>query len=48
MFGHSYAVGLFTVIWIILTVVGIFLFLQYLRSSDENRGDLLEKERLTR
>jgi hypothetical protein len=43
MFGHSYAVGLFTVIWIILTVVGIFLFLQYLRSGDENRGNLLEK-----
>jgi len=37
MFGHSYAVGLFTVIWCILTLLGIFLFFRFLRSKRENR-----------
>jgi hypothetical protein len=38
MFGHSYSVGLFTVTWIILTLLGIFLFFRFLRSRHENRG----------
>lgn len=29
MFGHSYSVGLFTVIWIILSFLGIFLFFRF-------------------
>ncbi len=38
MFGHSYAVGLFTVIWCILTLLGIFLFIRFLSEKHENRG----------
>jgi hypothetical protein len=41
MFGHSYSVGLFTVTWMILTLLGIFLFFRFLRS----RLNLLENER---
>jgi|SRR5688572_3861758 len=29
MFGHSYSVGLFTVIWVILSLIGIFLFFRF-------------------
>lgn len=36
MFGESYAVGLFTVIWVTLSLVGIFLFFRFLRSRNEN------------
>ncbi len=30
MFGRSYSVGIFSVIWCLLTVIGIFLFIQFL------------------
>lgn len=38
MFGHSYSVGLFTVIWCILTLLGIFLFVRFLNSRPESTG----------
>jgi hypothetical protein len=38
MFGHSYSVGLFTVIWCILTLIGIFLFFRFLNPKHENRA----------
>ena len=37
MFGESYAVGLFTVIWCILSLLGIFLFFQFLSPKHENK-----------
>lgn len=37
MFGQSYSVGIFTVIWCILTVIGIFLFFRFLNPKHENR-----------
>lgn len=37
MFGHSYSVGLFTVIWCILTLAGIFLFFRFLNPKYKNR-----------
>jgi hypothetical protein len=37
MFGHSYSVGIFTVIWCILTLIGIFLFFRFLSPKYENR-----------
>ena len=37
MFGHSYSVGLFTVIWCILSLFGIYLFFRFLSPKDENR-----------
>jgi hypothetical protein len=30
IFGHSYSVGIFTVSWCILSIIGIFLFFQFL------------------
>ena len=32
MFGHSYAVGIFSVIWCALTILGIIVFFRFLRS----------------
>ena len=37
MFGHSYSVGIFTVIWCILSLIGIFLFFRFLSPKQENR-----------
>ncbi len=37
MFGNSYAVGSFTVIWGILTLLGIYLFFQYLSQKYKSR-----------
>jgi hypothetical protein len=37
MFGHSYSVGFFTVIWSILTLTGIFLFFQFLSSKYKSK-----------
>jgi hypothetical protein len=37
MFGRSYSVGVFSVIWILLTLIGIFLFIQFLRPKREDR-----------
>jgi len=36
MLGHAYSVGIFTVIWCLLTFLGIFLFFQFLNSRSEN------------
>ena len=44
-FGHSYSVGLFTVIWCILTLLGIFLFFQFFSSKHENRVWTFSHER---
>jgi hypothetical protein len=38
MFGHSSSVGIFTVIWCILTLIGIFLFFRFFSSNNENRA----------
>jgi hypothetical protein len=38
MFGDSYSVGVFSVIWCLLTLIGILLFVQYLIPKDRNRG----------
>jgi hypothetical protein len=38
MLGHSYSVGLFTVIWSILTLLGILFFFRFLSSRHESRG----------
>lgn len=35
LFGHSYAVGLHTVIWCILSIIGIFLFFRFLSQKNE-------------
>lgn len=37
MFGESYAVGLFTVVWIVLSLIGVFLFVRFLGSSHKSR-----------
>jgi uncharacterized protein DUF4184 len=37
MFGHSYSVGIFTVIWSLLSIIGIFLFFRFLSPKHENR-----------
>ena len=37
MFGHSYSVGIHTVIWCILSLIGIFLFFQFLSQEYKNR-----------
>ena len=37
MFGHSYSVGVFSVIWCILTLIGIFLFFRFFRQSYAKR-----------
>jgi uncharacterized protein DUF4184 len=37
MFGQSYSVGVFSVIWCILTLLGIFLFIRFFRLKYENR-----------
>jgi hypothetical protein len=36
MFGHSYSVGFFTVIWCVLSLTGIFLFFRFLNTKHEN------------
>jgi hypothetical protein len=36
MFGQSYSVGVFSVIWCLLTLLGIFLFIQFLSPKGEN------------
>jgi hypothetical protein len=33
MFGRSYSVGIFSIIWGLLTVLGIFLFIRFLRQT---------------
>ena len=38
MFGHSYSVGVFSVIWCMLSLIGIFLFLGFLIPKKEKRG----------
>ena len=37
MFGHSYAVGLFSVVWCILSIIGVVLFFRFLGSKHESR-----------
>jgi hypothetical protein len=37
LFGHSYTVGLFTVIWCILSLMGVFLFFRFLGSKHEDK-----------
>jgi hypothetical protein len=37
MFGPPYAVGVFSIIWCILTIVGILWFFQFLRPKQENK-----------
>ena len=36
-FGRTYFVGVFSVIWCMLTVLGIFLFLHFLSQEHENK-----------
>lgn len=36
-FGSTYSVGVFTIVWCTLTVLGIFLFLRFLSQEYENR-----------
>lgn len=43
MFGHSYGVGVFSVIWCLLTLIGIFLFIQFVSPKYENRDRILRK-----
>jgi hypothetical protein len=44
MFGQSYAVGVFSLIWGLLTLVGIFLFIQFLSQEYIYRRDRAETE----
>jgi hypothetical protein len=37
IFGHSYEVGIFTVSWCILSLIGVFLFFQFLDPKQENK-----------
>ena len=37
MFGRTYSVGVFSVIWVLLTLIGTFLFIQFLLSKREDR-----------
>jgi hypothetical protein len=37
MFGRSYAVGVFSIIWGLLTLIGIVLFIQFLRPKRQDR-----------
>ena len=37
MFGHSYAVGSFTVMWVILTSIGIISFFRFLIPKNKNK-----------
>jgi hypothetical protein len=37
MFGQSYAVGVFTILWGLLTLLGIFLFIRFVSPNSENR-----------
>ena len=37
MFGHSYSVGIFTVSWCILSLIGVFLFFRFLSPKQENK-----------
>ena len=38
-FGRTYGVGVFTILWCILTVLGIFLFLQFIRQTDYEKTE---------
>ena len=38
MFGRAYAVGAFSVIWVLLTLIGTFLFIQFLKPKQRDRG----------
>jgi len=38
MFGRTYAVGVFSVIWVLLTLMGIFLFIQFLSPTQQDRN----------
>jgi hypothetical protein len=37
MFGRSYAVGVFSDMWVLLTLIGIFLFIRFLSPKQEDR-----------
>jgi hypothetical protein len=37
IFGRTYAVGVFSVIWVLLTLIGTFLFIQFLKPKQEER-----------
>jgi Domain of unknown function (DUF4184) len=37
IFGRSYAVGVFSIIWGLLTLIGIFLFIRFLRPEQADR-----------
>lgn len=37
IFGHSYEVGIFTVSWCILSLIGVFLFFRFFTSKQENK-----------
>jgi len=37
MFGRAYAVGVFSVIWVLLTLIGTFLFIRFLSPKQEDR-----------
>ena len=37
MFGRTYAVGVFSIIWILLTIIGIFWFIQFLYPKQEDK-----------
>ena len=36
-FGRSYAVGVFSVSWVLLTLIGIFLFIRFLRPKQQDK-----------
>jgi len=38
MFGHTYAVGVFTILWGLLTLLGSLLFLRFLSQEYDNRN----------
>jgi hypothetical protein len=41
MFGHSYSVGIFTVSWCILSLIGVFLFFRFLSPNRNTKFDSL-------
>jgi hypothetical protein len=43
MFGRTYGVGVFSLIWILLTLIGIFSFIQFLIPKFENRFFVFRK-----
>lgn len=43
MFGQTYGVGVFSVIWCLLTLIGIFLFIQFLSQSMKTEIELSRK-----